>query len=477
MDHRFGYDTKAGRQCPRVTKPTVHHIQGQPFMVIVPVSHHHLYRGVKISDILHDDTARAISGALNDAGIRHWMVRMLDVIGTEDMKQEGIFACVLMVPVPALEAPDEGKNLPESCTFNPTEDYPHDGRLWWLMGNNGMGLEWMPLDKLDHVLIGGTTQWGKTGAWMMPLMSLLLNHGPDEIQVTLIDPKLVNSAWLVSCPHLFCEMCRDDDIDQARTVAEAVFGELQLRKQKFAQVGVTSLEDYNKRDGDKLPHLLFIFDEYLAITLGAQGSHDVLYRHVKKIVNMGRTFGIQVILTTQKPDADAMQSQISSQCNTRIAVHCTTQPQFRIVMGNGINEWMPRLTVKGRVLYLLSGEEKPHLLQMPWITPEKLTSLAYWLGAGATKSVAAPAFALSVLTELQWKVALWSDENTPGRLNRSAIAKALELSPDVVRSAVENLAARSYAHSRGAGLPYAPTPKLEALVQQYKARVGAQVGA
>lgn len=479
MDHRFGYDTKAGRQCPRTIKPTVHHIQGRPFMVIVPVSHHHLYRGVKVNDILHDDTARAISGALNDAGIRHWMVRMLDAIGTEDMKQEGIFACVLMVPVPALEAPDEGRNLPVSCTFDPRADYPQNGQLHWLAGHNGDKLAWVSLDRLDHALIGGTTQWGKTNAWAMPLLAMLLNHDPDALRIAVIDPKRITTGWLVGCPHLFCEMCRDDNMEQARDVAEAVFDELEERKQKFDAAGVATLDEYNQHvetlHATSMPRLLFIFDEYLSITLGAQGPHDPLYVWIKKIINQGRAFGIQAILTTQKPDASAMESRISSQCNTRIAVHCTTAGQFQNVMGNGLNAWMPKLSCKGRVLMQFSGEEKPRLLQMPWIDTKAVMSLAYWRPQGDLP--AATSFRLSVLTELQWKVTLWSAEHTPGKLNRSAIAKMMGLSPDVVRGAVENLAARGYAHSRGAGLPYAPTPKLDALVEQYKAQVGAQVGA
>jgi len=476
LDARFGRITHDGqRQAPLAMKPTLSSIGGQPFLVIVPVSIYHLYRGVRVKDILDSDTARAVGQMLNEAGISHYMVRGLDVIGTGSMQQEGIFFVILMVQVPALAAPDESRNLPDTCTFDPRGDYPQDGKLHWLAGHDGEKLVWVSLDRVDHALIGGTTQWGKTNAWAMPLLALLLNHDPAALRIAVIDPKRITTGWLVGCPHLFCEMCRDDDMKQARDVAEAVFNELEERKLKFDAAGVATLDEYNQR-GDPLPRLLFIFDEYLSITLGAQGPHDPLYIWVKKIINQGRAFGIQAILATQKPDANAMESRVSSQCNTRIAVHCTTAGQFQNVMGNGLNAWMSKLVRKGRVLMQFSGEEKPRLLQMPWIETKAVMSLAYWRPQGGAVPVTPP-FRLSVLTDLQWKCVLWSGEHTAGTLNRSAIAKALGLSPDVVRGAVENLAARGYAHSRGPGLPYAPTPKLDELVELYRAQVGEKVGA
>ena len=83
-----------------------------------------------------------------------------------------------------------------------------------------------------HILVGGTTGSGKSVCLHSLLLSLLLRHQPDTLQLALIDPKQVEFAPYAKLPNLY----RDEvatDVTTAREFLAELVAEMEARYAVF----------------------------------------------------------------------------------------------------------------------------------------------------------------------------------------------------------------------------------------------------
>src|ERR1041385_6182669 len=63
------------------------------------------------------------------------------------------------------------------------------GALMFGVGYGRTGKVWVDLTELPHLLLGGTTGSGKSVFLRQVLVRLVLDHGPEELVLVLIDLK------------------------------------------------------------------------------------------------------------------------------------------------------------------------------------------------------------------------------------------------------------------------------------------------
>ena len=138
--------------------------------------------------------------------------------------------------------------------------------------------------------------------------------------------------------------------------------EISLRLRLFREVGVKNLTEYNERFPDRPLCRVVVFSDEVAEMLdktGLQAKEKSIYYALEKELStsarLGRAPGINMILATQRPDANVIVGQIKNNLPIRISGRMTDDPASKMVLGNTeatkINE-----KIKGRFMYNVGAD-------------------------------------------------------------------------------------------------------------------------
>lgn len=224
-----------------------------------------------------------------------------------------------------------------------------------------------------HYLVGGETGSGKTTFLLSMGLALAQTTAPGELRMVIVDPKAVDLWPLAGLPHAAGRPVASDPQDAAQVLAEQV-AEIERRQRAFLRLGARDLDGYNVKagPGDQLPRVLLVIDEVteLALTLGLKSP---FYRDLIRLACQGRAFGLTMVLATQNPKAEVLNTLIRGNLAGRIAFRVTTADHSRVILGEGGAERLPRLA--GRFLAKL-GDGRMHALQGYMVGAEVLDRLA-----------------------------------------------------------------------------------------------------
>lgn len=168
---------------------------------------------------------------------------------------------------------------------------------------------------VGHVLVAGASGSGKTVELINLIVSLCYSTSPADLQIIFLDSKFDEDwAALPGLPHVTMV---NEPVDCAAAIA-SVKAELEQRK----------------RTPDKRKVLL-IADEYADLrgTLGNAG--DQVDAGIRTITNVGRSKNIHVLLCTQKPVAELVDTVGKANMTSRVGLQVMTPKDSEIAMGRG----------------------------------------------------------------------------------------------------------------------------------------------
>lgn len=232
------------------------------------------------------------------------------------------------------------------------------------------------LTQMPHLLIAGTTGSGKTVCINTLIMSLLFKYSPDEVNLIMVDPKMVELAHYNSIPHLLCPV-----VTAANKVSGALnwlVGEMERRYKVLAEAGVRNIEYYNaQKDIQKLPYILVIIDE-LADLMVVAANH--IENAITRLAQLSRAVGIHLILATQRPSVDVITGVIKANFPARISFQVASKVDSRTVLDmNGAD----KLLGKGDLLFLKPGEAKLIRAQGCFIKDSEIEKVVEFIDAQA----------------------------------------------------------------------------------------------
>ncbi len=198
-----------------------------------------------------------------------------------------------------------------------------------------------------HLLVGGTTGSGKSVFLHSLLLSLLLRHTPDTLQLALIDPKQVEFRPYAKLPNLY----RDEiatEVIAAREMLEELVVEMDTRYGMFNRLGVNSIGDA-RRKGHALPYIVVCIEEMADLVMQDQSVEPLIARLAQK----ARAAGIHLVLATQRPDAKIFTGLIRSNIPGRIALTVQKGTESTIILDETGAE---NLLGQGDMLLKLPGE-------------------------------------------------------------------------------------------------------------------------
>ncbi len=231
------------------------------------------------------------------------------------------------------------------------------------------------LATMPHLLIAGATGSGKSVCINSILTCLLCNNTPDELQLLLFDPKMVELTNYNGIPHLLAPVVVE--MDQVVGALTWVTREMDDRYHLFSETRARNVEDYNRkiirRKGQPLPYIVVAIDELADLMMTAP---DEVEWGVCRIAQMARATGIHLVIATQRPSVDVVTGLIKANFPARISFAVTSQVDSRVVLDTGGAE---SLLGRGDMLYMASDSSRLVRLQGCFVSDEEINRLVrFW---------------------------------------------------------------------------------------------------
>ncbi|MDP9387232.1 MAG: DNA translocase FtsK, partial [Actinomycetota bacterium] len=244
------------------------------------------------------------------------------------------------------------------------------------------------LAAMPHILIAGATGAGKSSCLNSVLTSVLLRATPDQVRMILIDPKRVELGQYNGLPHLLTPVVVNPR-RAANALAWAV-QEMERRTDLLAEVGVRDIAGYNAAydrgdlapevtgrppdvEHQRLPFVLVVVDELNDLMMVA--ARDV-EESICRIAQMGRAFGIHLVIATQRPSVDVITGVIKANVPSRLAFAVSSLADSRVILDQGGAE---RLVGKGDMLLLTASSNVARRIQGPWVGEDEVRAVvAHW---------------------------------------------------------------------------------------------------
>jgi S-DNA-T family DNA segregation ATPase FtsK/SpoIIIE len=180
------------------------------------------------------------------------------------------------------------------------------------------------LTKAVHVLTGGTTNSGK-GVSTTNLILSLFEESRETIDMSIIDIK--RTDYIAFANNLKSVRPIIFTLDKAIERLTALRALVDERAEIFVNAGVKNIQEFNKGKSklNRLTYHVLIIDELAELVLTFVGDDERKER--KKIVNLivkltqvARSSGIHVMIATQNPITDVINSLIKGNCSTRFGL-------------------------------------------------------------------------------------------------------------------------------------------------------------
>lgn len=272
---------------------------------------------------------------------------------------------------------------------------------------------WASLAHTSHLLIAGKSGSGKSTAVNAGLVALLRAHDPRELRMILIDGKGGVELWPYNgAPHLALPVATTPD---AAALALAwLVNEVGRREVIFRAAGVRSLRAYNAaaRGVDPLPLVAAVIDEVTDLVMLWGGPKSPPFTDLVRLASKARSFGVILVMSTQNPRADVLDTLVRENAGVRVAFKVDTATQSRMILGMAGAEAIPPAR-PGRCL-VAGLADVPQVLQGYAVTDDTVTGLVSGL-----RAVAAPA-----LTELDRALVAYARDELGGAFTLHPLAEA-----------------------------------------------------
>lgn len=223
------------------------------------------------------------------------------------------------------------------------------------------------LGKMPHMLIAGSTGSGKSVCINDLIISMIYKSSPQDLQLILVDPKMVELSVFGTLPHLLIPVVTDPK--KAASALRWAVNEMTVRYKKFSEVGARDLARFNSLMDDpkkKIPKLVIIIDELADLMMVAP---DDVEDSICRIAQLGRAAGIHLIVATQRPSADIITGLIKANIPSRCAFAVSSAIDSRIILDATGAE---KLLGRGDMLFHPNGAGKPTRLQCAYVSDEEV---------------------------------------------------------------------------------------------------------
>ncbi|NUL82907.1 MAG: hypothetical protein HUU60_09325 [Armatimonadetes bacterium] len=298
-----------------------------------------------------------------------------------------------------VEAPIPGKSAigvevpndhPQIVTLREVMDDPKfwkpDKPLMIALGKDvGAQNKFADLTQMPHMLIGGSTNSGKSMCLLSLISCLLFRSTPDQVRLVLIDPKRVELSLFAGIPHLMCPVVKN--VAHASGAFRAVLREMDRRYELFATSSVRNIIGYNEKvqPHERLPYVVVVVDELADLMMQAAGEVE---DSITRVAQLARATGIHLVIATQRPSVDVITGTIKANISSRIAFAVSSQIDSRTILDKTGAE---RLLGRGDMLFMPIDSAKPTRIQGCYVSESEISEIVnFWKAQGEPSYLISP---------------------------------------------------------------------------------------
>ena len=241
-------------------------------------------------------------------------------------------------------------------------------KLSFVLGKDIAGQpKWADLTKMPHLLIAGATNSGKSVCLNSIIASILVRATPEEVKLSLIDPKRVELTLYRDIPHLYHPVVVEPK-DAVRALRGSI-AEMDKRYKRFAERGVRNIASYNSKleEGEApLPYIVIVIDELADLMMTAAAEFEKL---ICRLAQLARATGIHLIVATQRPSVNVITGVIKANIPARIAFAVASQVDSRTILDSVGAE---RLIGSGDMLFDSNNGGKATRIQGAYLSEEEV---------------------------------------------------------------------------------------------------------
>ncbi|OPZ87090.1 MAG: DNA translocase SftA [Firmicutes bacterium ADurb.Bin419] len=210
-------------------------------------------------------------------------------------------------------------------------------RIPYVVGHDAMGeTVIVDLANCPHLVIGGSTNSGKTTSLLILILSIVLMKSVNKVNLLLFDMGAGDLAPFCDLPHLSHPIIKD---------TQTGVRVLTVLKQEMER----RIEIKNSAEFKLLPNIVCIIDEFPSFISEVIDKVELkaLTETLSSLLRRGRHAKISIVLAAQDPTVKNMKCDISN-ITTRIAFACA-KPQYSVtILGEGGAE---KLNGQGNLLF------------------------------------------------------------------------------------------------------------------------------
>lgn len=205
-----------------------------------------------------------------------------------------------------------------------------------------------------HCLIGGATGSGKTVLLHNIICNTAWLYSPEEVQFILLDYKEGTEFKLYeNLPHAKVLSIRSER-EYGVSVFDFLNDEIERRGELFKNQSVANIAKYNAKSEEKIPRILVVIDEFQKLLDGDIRTTNFISGALDDIGRRGRSFGINLILSTQSLGGINI-NQALSHLGLRVTLKLNTTKDCDQLLGSMNHAPFMALTKKGEAIYNARG--------------------------------------------------------------------------------------------------------------------------
>lgn len=242
-------------------------------------------------------------------------------------------------------------------------EYENNAKDWLVpIGVSRTKFLYHDFEKIKHMLVAGTTRYGKS-VFLKNVIMTLIENKPKDVIFTTIDLKGgLTFARFGDCPQMSATA---SDVEESYTVLSAIDDQMNgvmafLKENRFENVAEA---------GIKKRHFVIV-DEGAELSPKTEGQKELKALKYKcdqilsRISRIGGALGYSLIYATQVPYSEVLNHNIKQNCDARLSFRLPSDKASEVILGEGMTDAHDLPLVKGRAVYVTDRKE---IVQTPFI--------------------------------------------------------------------------------------------------------------
>ena len=214
--------------------------------------------------------------------------------------------------------------LPERIEYKlPSKEDKKEFRIPIGESFNNKIVYWKP-NSIPHILCCGATGSGKSVATKSILTSILNMFNEEQIEITLIDFKIIELFAFRNCKQVINNAY---EVEEALELISEALNECRNRYRLFQEYEVTSLKDYNKKSKKKLKYQFIFIEEFIVLS-----QHKNGIKMLNELISLSRAAGIFLYISCQRPDHTVISPLLKANTGNKICFRTEDSKNSVIVL-------------------------------------------------------------------------------------------------------------------------------------------------